>query len=1108
MTTPKVFVTSATGCQGSAVARQLRSLNWEVHTTTRNPSSPAAASLSALGVHVHQAASWDRGSAPALAAALKNCTHLFLNLMPDLTNETSELAWAKTILSLARSSGVQQVVYSSSFPLKYLAEFAQTPFTLKMRQAKSEIESLISSSAEYKFKTWTILQPGFFMANFLSPKVEFLYPGTLDTGTFTLAYKPDELLPLVDQEDIARFAVAAFREPEKFHGQKITLASEKLAVDEVIKKIAEATGRDHVIKARYLSEEEVREGLAGNPLLAVQKMAEGMAGLVDLDEVRGWGVEMGTFDGFLVREAKGFEETYGSVVSTGVGSPTALGLGISDVATLFSLSKRVGNWLSAASGDRDFLELLDQDELDILRRGGLIGTRQFNKRWGEEMFLLASDKPSVVKGELASKNLEQLTQFTALMICIVGTLDAFCTNNQVRSVVRKFLTEVLGATDYGEDVLASQYSQRINSWRSSAIVRGMAGEARRIRKELLDRDCIASGLIPSGDTPYMVRFLVWLVTDKSDLFQTSSSDVAGVAWCLSKLGADVLGVHGLGESSIAGPIRLQYQRDQEWSIQSNPPVSRLACPRPPSTPINLQHPSESLSSFPVDLDTANRCRMAWKEGQKASEFVACSPLAPESILQQDIQHDDFRYVVHDLGSEPGRVADEIFTLAFSHGFFANAELCGALKETFSHESPALLSWLSSQTLEGPLIPNSSIMSTEMTDTAKINTFTIFQAFFMGYYYGVFLKLVDTSMLCLNIAEGYWGFRNVSFLSLMRAHHLSAGNNFRSKGIIIFRRESIISILSVLLLGTPTNPEAPDKSSGTGSYGRDRWCLGVIDKRALLVQSLVKPCTCPRDDGQFVLLDVDVSGIPVGPNGLVRPGVPDKLLSRVTDGVSWPDVFRPFINNKPLEDATFHIEADWEGDPETILLCVRYRGRRIQTINPAAADRNLVISLQRSDPAADPETEKAEPEGERFTIADLLSRDPKQLSGTREEPKKIILPTAGCPRLRYFIADLYADHATVYILPKSVLQHQCMRGRRGTRVLPLYLAIETADSELSEDASKDWYSKELEPRLRELRVRSESSRFGSDHETVLSEDGVSVRFVPSSQFIPNGQGTRT
>lgn len=54
-------------------------------------------------------------------------------------------------------------------------------------------------------------------------------------------------------------------------------------------------------------------------------------------------------------------------------------------------------------------------------------------------------------------------------------------------------------------------------------------------------------------------------------------------------------------------------------------------------------------------------------------------------------------------------------------------------------------------------------------------------------------------------------------------------------------------------------------------------------------------------------------------------------------------------NEPLapnEDFSFHIEADWDGDPETMVICIVVRAEEsiqsILTINPAVAD---VISYQ-------------------------------------------------------------------------------------------------------------------------------------------------------------------
>jgi hypothetical protein len=98
------------------------------------------------------------------------------------------------------------------------------------------------------------------------------------------------------------------------------------------------------------------------------------------------------------------------------------------------------------------------------------------------------------------------------------------------------------------------------------------------------------------------------------------------------------------------------------------------------------------------------------------------------------------------------------------------------------------------------------------------------------------------------------------------------------------------------------------------------------------------CSSPSEIGCFTLLDIDVGGIPRDSEGLVRLGDPDLL-----DDVEWVDtkidanVHSNVTESSPPEDITFHIEADWNANPDTALICIRYRGRRITTISPAAAD---------------------------------------------------------------------------------------------------------------------------------------------------------------------------
>ncbi|KAG7291165.1 hypothetical protein NEMBOFW57_001177 [Staphylotrichum longicolle] len=298
----KVFVCAATGTQGGAVARQLRAIGWDVNTTTRDPNSPAAQALTSIGINVHQGA-WTETA--ALESAIAGCDLLFLNMMPDLANPPSEAEFGTNVLRIAKAAGVTHVVYSSGIALPGAES---NPFVQMAFAAKGVLEKAVQESG---FQHWTILRPGFFMANYLVPKVNMLYPGAAETGLFELAFNADTELPMIDHEDIGASAVAAFQNPDKFHQQAIDLISEVVTVEKAMETMRRGMGRN--IRAKYLTDEELEEAKARNPMLAIQEVLRLISSAGNVPTAKEWGVAVGTFEQFVEREKKDFEETYQNV---------------------------------------------------------------------------------------------------------------------------------------------------------------------------------------------------------------------------------------------------------------------------------------------------------------------------------------------------------------------------------------------------------------------------------------------------------------------------------------------------------------------------------------------------------------------------------------------------------------------------------------------------------------------------------------------------------------------------------------------------------------------------------------------------------------------------
>ncbi|EAQ91597.1 hypothetical protein CHGG_03532 [Chaetomium globosum CBS 148.51] len=308
MATHTVFVCGATGAQGGALARQLRALNWEVRTITRNTNSAAAQSLASIGVKVHEGSWSDR---VALEAAISGCDLLFLNLLPDLTNFTAELEDGTTVLAVAKAAGIQHVVYSTSIPLP---EDKTDPnsFAAQLFQPKKQLEQAIQTAG---FPRWTILRPGAFMSNYLPPMVNLQYPGATETGVFTMALLATTMLPMIDTEDIGKFAVAAFQHPDRFHAQVVLVVSESLSVEEGLETMRRVLGRPN-IRGKYLDGKELQAAKATNPILGMQELlrhVDVFEGADAREAAKKWGVETGTFEEFVKREKKVFDEAYRNV---------------------------------------------------------------------------------------------------------------------------------------------------------------------------------------------------------------------------------------------------------------------------------------------------------------------------------------------------------------------------------------------------------------------------------------------------------------------------------------------------------------------------------------------------------------------------------------------------------------------------------------------------------------------------------------------------------------------------------------------------------------------------------------------------------------------------
>ena len=224
------------------------------------------------------------------------------------------------------------------------------------------------------------------------------------------------------------------------------------------------------------------------------------------------------------------------------------------------------------------------------------------------------------------------------------------------------------------------------------MVRVLSSETRAIRERLVTKNLVLDSFMPYGEASDMANFLSWLLAGKSDHYTTSSSDIAGVATCLSALGYTILSACGLEGREIETPCMLRYSSVSflhSQNSQFDDGYRRLQ--RGQSSILSPKQLDETLTLFPIDYTTANSCRAAWRLGYKASEYVKVELFIPD---REGVRNgSDLPYRIVDEGGEVGRVGTSTFNIVDAHALVVNQQICDAFDSIFDKESDSTQQWL-------------------------------------------------------------------------------------------------------------------------------------------------------------------------------------------------------------------------------------------------------------------------------------------------------------------------------------------------------------------------------------------------------------------------------
>ena len=309
------MVTGATGRQGGHVARALLVLGHKVHALVRDPSSASAFALQRLGIVIFRG---DFSDYPSIHAAALGTTGVFLNVYPVFTDPDGELKHAQNIISACRDAGVKRIVYSSASHVYHQAELT-TKAHLKLDSflgqyfwSKYRIQEAVKEAG---LENWTILQPAWLMSNLLPPSAQHYFPEMKNDHILKTAFREESKLQLLDPQDVGKLAAEALADGnERWNGKVVPLASEELTMGEIADVIDKGIGGNKkiTVTAKFMDDEERERVGALNPMVFAQIWLAEHGFDIDLEQVRSYGMAMGTLQQFVKRERAALEEALGA----------------------------------------------------------------------------------------------------------------------------------------------------------------------------------------------------------------------------------------------------------------------------------------------------------------------------------------------------------------------------------------------------------------------------------------------------------------------------------------------------------------------------------------------------------------------------------------------------------------------------------------------------------------------------------------------------------------------------------------------------------------------------------------------------------------------------
>lgn len=220
-----ILVTGATGNQGGAITRELLKQGFRVRALTRDLHKPKAQSLAQLGAEVVQGDLDDRAS---IEQALAGVYGVFAVQNFWETGAEREIQQGIALADAAKAVNLQHFVYSS-------VGSANRQTRVPHFDSKAQIENHIHNIGI----PYTIFRPVAFYYSWVSPTIR----DYAINGVYSLPLSPNTRVQLLSEEDYGVFVAIALKNPDKWIGRSLDVASSELTMLQVAEIFERIFGR-------------------------------------------------------------------------------------------------------------------------------------------------------------------------------------------------------------------------------------------------------------------------------------------------------------------------------------------------------------------------------------------------------------------------------------------------------------------------------------------------------------------------------------------------------------------------------------------------------------------------------------------------------------------------------------------------------------------------------------------------------------------------------------------------------------------------------------------------------------------------------------------------